>query len=100
LPNRDLDTGNVVQPGGYPLTDLTYADLLHRLTRVPTQPVPPGIKLDIQAYYSNQDSPITTKKYPAQWAQVQADLVTLAAMPTSNEPEPYPTYGDDVNSTQ
>jgi len=29
LPNRDLDTGRVVQPGGYPLTDSTYADLLH-----------------------------------------------------------------------
>jgi len=29
LPNRDLDTGKVVQPGGYPLTDSTYADLLH-----------------------------------------------------------------------
>jgi len=35
LPNRDLDTGKVVQPGGYPLTDDTYADLLHKLTRTP-----------------------------------------------------------------
>ena len=52
LPNRDLDTGRVVQPGGYPLTDSTYADLLHRLTHRPTQPIPSGIKLDIQAYYA------------------------------------------------
>ena len=100
LPNRDLDTGRVVQPGGYSLTDSTYADLLHRLTRVPAQPVPPGIKEDIQTYCANPDSPITTKKDPAQWAQVQADLVTLAAMPTSTEPEPYPTYGNDVASTR
>jgi hypothetical protein len=95
LPNRDLDTGRVVQPGGYPLTDSAYADLLHRLTRLPAQPIPPGIKEDIQAYYANPASPIATKKNPSQWAQVQADLATLAAMPTSTEPEPYPTYGED-----
>ena len=95
LPNRDLDTGYVVKPGGYSLTDSTYADLLHRLTRSPAQPIPPGIKEDIQAYYANPASPITTKKNPAAWEQVQADLITLAAMPTSTDPEPYPTYGDD-----
>jgi hypothetical protein len=100
LPNRDLDTGYVVQPGGYSLTDSTYADLLHRLTRKPEQPVPPGIKEDIQIYYSNPAAPITTKKDASAWAQVQADLVTLAAMPTSTAPEPYPTYGDVADSTQ
>lgn len=92
LPNRDLDTGREVQPGGYSLTDSTYAKLLHRLTRDPKQPVPPGIVRDIQAYYANPDAPITTKRNPKRWAQVQADLKTLAAMPTSPEPEPYPTY--------
>jgi Zinc dependent phospholipase C len=100
LPNRDLDTGYVVQPGGYSLTDSTYADLLHRLTRRPSQPIPPGIKEDIQAYYANQASPNTTKRNAAMWAQVQADLVTLSRMPTSTEPEPYPTYGDDAESAQ
>jgi len=100
LPNRDLDTGYVVQPGGYPLTDSTYADLLHRLTRTPAQPIPPGIKEDIQIYYADPASPITTKKDPSAWAQVQADLATLAAMPTSTAPEPYPTYGDDAVDTQ
>ena len=30
LPNRDLDTGRVVEPGGYSLTASTYANLLHR----------------------------------------------------------------------
>lgn len=100
LANRDLDTGRVVLPGGYPLTDSTYADLLHKLTRQPTQPIPPGIKQDVQAYYANLDLPITTKKDPARWAQVQADLAILAAMPTSTEPQPYPTYGDDADSSQ
>lgn len=94
LPNRDLDTGMVVKPGGYPLTDETYATLLHRLTRNPSQPIPPGIKTDIQAYYADPNAPIATKRKPRKWAQVQADLATLAAMPTSPAAKPYPTYGD------
>lgn len=97
LPNLDLDTGKVVRPGGYALTDSTYALLLHRLTRRPSRPIPPGIKRDILAYYSNPDAPITTKKDPKEWAQVQTDLATLKNMPTSTEPEPYPTYGDDAD---
>ncbi len=100
LPNRDLDTGRVVQPGGYSLTDSTYAQLLHTLTQKPDQPIPPGLKQDIQAYYSNLSLPITTKKDPARWAQVLADLAKLAAMPTSSEPQPYPTYGDDADKSQ
>ncbi len=94
LPNRDLDTGLRVRPGGYRLTDVTYAELLHRLTRAPNQPIPPGIKTDIQAYYADPKAPITTKRKPHAWAQVQADLTTLASMPTSTAAKPYPTYGD------
>ncbi len=90
----------MVKPGGYSLTDSTFANLLHMLTRQPTVPIPPGIKEEIEAYYANPDAPITTKKDPQQWAQVQTDLQTLAKMPTSMEPTPYPTYGDDAGSTQ
>lgn len=100
LPNRDLDTGYVVKPGGYSLTDSTYADLLHRLANSPAQPIPPGIKEDILAYYANPESPITTKQDSAAWAQVQADLAILAAMPTSTAPEPYPTYGEVADTAQ
>jgi hypothetical protein len=95
LPNRDLDTGAVVRPGGYSLTDKTYASLLHTLTSQPTVPIPHGIKEDIQAYYANPDAPITTKKDPDKWKQVQAELVTLRGMPTSAVPEPYPTYDEE-----
>lgn len=98
LPNRDLDTGHVVQPGGYPLTDSTYATLLHRLVEEPNQAIPPGIKQDIQAYYADPEAPISTKKDAGKWKQLQADLAVLANMPTSSEPEPYPTYGDDAQS--
>jgi Zinc dependent phospholipase C len=100
LPNRDLDTGHVVQPGGYSLTDSTYAKLLHGLVQNPKQPIPPGIKEDIQQYYADLNLPITTKKDPAAWKQVLADLDSLAPMPTSNRPEPFPTYGDDQGSDE
>lgn len=96
LPNRDLDTGQVVKPGGYSLTDKTYAELLHRLTRHPKRPIPPGIKSDVEAYYADPNAPITTKKNPEKWARVEAELRILASMPTSEAPAPYPTYGETV----
>jgi Zinc dependent phospholipase C len=94
LPNRDLDTGQVVKPGGYSLTDQTYAELLHRLAKKPTRPIPPGIKSDVEAYYADPDAPITTKNDHDAWERVQADLKTLAAMPASAAPVPYPTYNE------
>ena len=95
LPNRDLDTGKVVRAGGYPLTDSTYADLLRKLVQNPTQPIPPGIKEDIQKYYSNLDLPITTKQDPDRWKQVLVDLNTIAGIPTSTRPAPLPDFGSD-----
>jgi hypothetical protein len=95
LPNRDLDTGRVVRAGGYPLTDSTYADLLHKLVQNPTQPIPPGIKEDVQKYYSNLDLPITTKRDPDHWKQVLTDLNTIAGMPTSTRPAPLLNFGSD-----
>jgi len=94
LTNRDLDTGYPVRPSGYSLTDDTYATLLHRLTLIPTTPIPPGIQRDILAYYANLDLPFATRKDPAAWAALQKNLATLRSMPISTEPTPYATYGD------
>lgn len=94
LTNRDLDTGYPVLPCGYSLTDDTYAMLLHRLTLTPTNPIPPGIKRDILAYYSNLDLPFATKQASGAWKALLQNLTTLRSMPTSTEPRPYPTYGD------
>ncbi|WP_251106682.1 zinc dependent phospholipase C family protein [Alloacidobacterium dinghuense] len=81
LDNRDLDTGYIVQPGGYPLTDKTYAKLLGLITAKPTEPAPSGLKRDILAYYSNPNSPIITKKDAKAWKNVQGELAVLEAMP-------------------
>jgi hypothetical protein len=94
LPNRDLDTGQVMKPGAYSLTDATYAELLRRLTGDPAHPIPPGIKSDVEAYYADPNAPIETKQHPDEWKKVQDDLKLLEAMPTSTEAAPYPTYGE------
>jgi hypothetical protein len=98
LRNRDLDTGNLVKPSGYRLTDDTYATLIHRLASNPTQPIPPGIKADVLAYYADLDLPFATKKKPEAWATLQKDLATLQTMPTSTSPQPFPTYGDEPDT--
>lgn len=100
LPNRDLDTGDVARPGGYPLTDQTYTALLHMLTLQPNLTIPPGIKEDIQAYFANPDAPIFTKGDLQGRAQIEKDLATLSAMATSPVPETIPTYETGTGETQ
>jgi hypothetical protein len=95
LPNRDLDTGSLVRPAGYPLTDSTYAALLHRLTEPSVHSVPPGVRAEIQAYYSDMSLPFATKKNPTKWAEVQHDLATLAALPVGQNDAVFATYGDE-----
>ena len=100
LPNRDLDTGSPVKPGGYRLTDTTYARLLHGLAATPATPIPPGIKVDILSYYADPAAPITTKRSLQQWAVVQHDLATLAAIPITTEPDPFPTYAESSDTEE
>jgi hypothetical protein len=85
LPDRDLDTGQPVVPGGYPLTDRTYAQLIARITKVHTNPIPAGLKQDILAYYADPAAPISTKKKPKEWAAVQEQLQVLIGMKTISE---------------
>src|SRR5262249_54222542 len=85
--NRDLDTGALIVPGGYPLTDRTYAKLLAKVTQDPTKPMPAGLKGYILRYYADPDAPISTKRNRKKWAEVQNQLRLLPAIPTSGEAE-------------
>ena len=87
LANRDLDTGNLVRPGAYALTDKTYAELLQRITREPGREVPFGIHRDLLAFYADPNAPIVTRKNQKAWERVQEDLATLRRMPLG-EAEP------------
>jgi Zinc dependent phospholipase C len=97
LSNRDLDTGLVVKPGGYPLTDKTYAKLLAVITKNPSNVVPTELKHDLIEYYADPNAPIITKNDPEEWAQVQANLKTLATMKTIGELDPIPDEVLDDN---
>jgi hypothetical protein len=90
IANRDLDTGFVVKPGGYRLTDQTYARLLELITEHPDNVVPLQLKHDLTNYYADPGAPIITKKDPKKWAQVQANLKTLETMKTIGELDPVP----------
>ena len=97
IPNRDLDTGLVVKPGGYSLTDNTYATLLDKITQHPEKTIPIQLKHDITAYYADPEAPIITKKDPQKWAKVQANLKTLETMKTIGELDPLPLEIQDGN---
>ena len=78
--NRDLDTGERLAPGGYPLTDQTYAKLLERITRDPSRLLPAGLKRSILEYYADPRAPIITRRNPKKWARLQKELQTLSSM--------------------
>lgn len=82
LQNLDLDTGDAIQPGGYRLTDQTYAKLLDRITADPNRLVPVGLKRNLLAFYSDPNAPIATKKNTRAWQRVQRELPILQGMKT------------------
>lgn len=92
LPNLDLDTGYKIRPGGYALTDKTYAKLLRQITKDPQRPVPEGLRRDILEYYADPNAPILTKKDPRAWQRVLKEMAVLKQMrpaaPTDTPTEP------------
>ena len=88
LANRDLDTGALLRPGAYALTDETYATLLQRITADPARKVPYGIRRDLLAFYSDPNAPIVTKRDRKAWEQVQENLATLHEMPLRQAEQP------------
>lgn len=82
IPNKDLDTGDLVYPGTYSLEDYTYAELLHAMTSDPATPIPFGIKRDLLAYFADPEKARYLKRKPKLFAQVQADLPILQTIST------------------
>jgi len=74
LVNIDLDTGDHVKRGDYPLADAAYAQLLERLTSKPDRVIPAETKRNILTYYGTMA--ITDKPNPRRDEQ----LATLRIM--------------------
>ena len=88
IPDRDLDTGEPTKPGAYKLTDETYAKLLNRIVRLPSQPVPADLREDILRFYSDPSAPIHGKQNAKQWQQVETNVAALKSMPARPVNEP------------
>jgi hypothetical protein len=82
IANKDLDTGDLVYPGTYPLEDHAYADLLHQMTLNPASPIPFDIKRDLLAYFADLSKVRYIQNKPKMLAQVQADLPVLRTIST------------------
>ncbi len=80
LPNRDLDTGALVKPGAYRLTDETYAQLLGRIVSRPDRAIPAELRQNILDFYADPDAPISTKKDADAWRRVESELMILKEM--------------------
>lgn len=76
LPDRDLDTGKVTEPGEYRLADVTYAKLLHQIELHPQTAIPAELRTSILNFYKPGAKNQVQEK-PKEWAQVQADLALL-----------------------
>ena len=79
LPNCDLDDGQATTATEYSLTDETYAGLLARLSARNFDRTSPQLRDNILAFYSDLTLPIETRKDPARWQAVLADLSKLSA---------------------
>ena len=80
LPNCDLDDGKTTKAAEYTLADVTYARLLATLTERKFDGTLPHLRDNILDFYSDLALPIETRKAPALWQGVLADLTELRAI--------------------
>jgi hypothetical protein len=79
LDNRDFDTGLETKAGEYSLTDLTYSDLLAKLSDEHFAQVTPELRANVLAFYANPSLPAFARKSPGKWQKTISDLEALKA---------------------
>jgi Zinc dependent phospholipase C len=79
--NQDCDTGQPTRAGEYSLADKTYGQLLDDLNHKQFAGLNPELRRDILKFYSDPNSPVTTrtKKDKKAWAKTLAELAALKA---------------------
>ena len=82
LPNDNLDTGALEQPGKYRLNDETHANLLDMLAKHEFQDVSPELRADLLDFFAHPNLPHATKRKPKAWAKVQRQLMQLRTTPS------------------
>ena len=89
LPNRNLDTGSMIQPGTYFMQDEAYARLLGNLEREQFKQISPALRLDILAYFGGLRLPTHSKrdkmeKIRVDWNKVPQEVDELKALPSDS----------------
>lgn len=79
LPNCDLDDGKATEAAEYTLADEAYASLLAKLSARDFESTSSQLRDNILGFYSDRSLPIETRKDPARWQGVLADLAKLRA---------------------
>jgi Zinc dependent phospholipase C len=87
LANVDLDTGDRVKRGSYPLTDKTYAHLLARLISKRDRILPRDLRENILEYYSDPPR-VGDKMDQATWRKLAQRLDVLKHMKAVESPVP------------
>jgi hypothetical protein len=83
--NQDCDTGQPTRAGEYSLADKTYSQLLDGLSKKQFARLNSELQRDILKFYSDPNSPVTTKtkKDKKAWAQTLEELDALKAQSSS-----------------
>jgi Zinc dependent phospholipase C len=90
LPDENFDTGSIMGPGKYQLTDETQAKLLDALAKQKFNGASPEIRAELLEYFGHPDAPYAMKRKPKDWAKVQSELEEL-----KNAPSPATASADD-----
>jgi hypothetical protein len=77
LPNENFDTGEIMGPGKYHLTDETQAKLLDALAKRKFAGASPEIRAELLEYFGHPDAPYAMKRKSKDWARVQSELEQL-----------------------
>jgi len=77
LPNKNFDTGSIMPPGGYKLTDKAQAKLLDKLAKENFAGVSPEMRAELLDYLGHDDAPYAMKKNKKDWNKVETELDRL-----------------------
>jgi hypothetical protein len=83
LPNYNFDTGELMGPGKYWLSDETHANLLDALAKQNFSGASIEVRAELLEFFAHPDAPYATKGKPKEWAKVQAELEQLRKAPPS-----------------
>jgi hypothetical protein len=86
LQNVNLDVGPPVRAGEYRLADEAYASLLLALDDKDFASVPPALRQDVVAFYTDLSGPIATKQNEKRWKRTLRALEELKAAAAAPPP--------------